>query len=46
MAGVYLSTIAGLSIDRTSDVRAVEISRATGRATWFSFGTGTWKERQ
>lgn len=44
--GVYLSTIAGLSIDRTSDVRAVEISRATGRATWFSFGTGTWKERQ
>jgi len=44
--GVYLSTIAGLSIDRTSDVRAVEISRATGRATWFSYGTGTWKERQ
>lgn len=44
--GVYLSTIAGLSIDRTADVRAVEISRATGRATWFSFGTGTWKERQ
>lgn len=44
--GVYISTVAGLSVDRTSDVRAVEISRATGRATWFSYGTGAWKERQ
>lgn len=44
--GVYLTTIAGLSIDRTADVRAVEIARATGRPTWFSFGTGVWKERQ
>ena len=44
--GVYLSTIAGLSVDRTADVRAVEISRATGRASWFSYATGTWKERQ
>jgi prepilin-type N-terminal cleavage/methylation domain-containing protein len=44
--GVYLTTIDGLSIDRTADVRAVEIDRATGRATWFSFGTGAWKERQ
>ena len=43
--GVYLSTIAGLSIDRTADVRAVEITRATGRATWFSYATGAWKER-
>ena len=25
---IYLSTLAGLSIDRTADVRAVEISRA------------------
>lgn len=44
--GVYLSTIAGLSVDRTSDVRAVEISRATGRTSWFSYATGDWKERQ
>jgi len=44
--GVYLSTLAGLSIDRTTDVRAIEISRATGRATWFSYATGAWKERQ
>jgi hypothetical protein len=44
--GVYLTTIAGLSVDRTADVRAVEIARATGRATWFSYATGTWKERQ
>ncbi len=44
--GVYLSTIAGLSIDRTSDVRAVEISWATGRTTWFSYAAGVWKERQ
>ncbi len=44
--GVYLTTIAGLAVDRTTDVRAVEISRATGRTTWFSYGTGTWKERQ
>jgi prepilin-type N-terminal cleavage/methylation domain-containing protein len=43
--GVYLSTSAGLSVDRTADVRAIEISRATGRATWFSYATGTWKER-
>ena len=44
--GVYLSTLAGLSIDRTADVRAIEISRATGRATWFSYATGSWKERR
>jgi prepilin-type N-terminal cleavage/methylation domain-containing protein len=44
--GVYLSTLAGLSIDRTTDVRAIEISRATGRATWFSYATGIWQERQ
>jgi hypothetical protein len=42
--GVYLSTLAGLSIGRTEDVRAVEIARATGRATWFSFATGSWRE--
>jgi type IV fimbrial biogenesis protein FimT len=41
--GAYLSTVAGLAEDRTTDVRAVEVSRATGRATWFSFGTGAWK---
>ena len=44
--GVYISTLAGLSIDRTADVRAIEVSRATGRATWFSYATGAWKERQ
>ena len=44
--GVYITTISGLSVDRTTDVRAIEISRATGRATWFSYGTGAWKERQ
>ena len=42
--GVYLSTVAGLSLDRAEDVRAVEIARGTGRATWFSFATGTWRE--
>jgi len=42
--GVYLSTLAGLSIGRAGDVRAVEIARATGRATWFSFATGSWRE--
>jgi prepilin-type N-terminal cleavage/methylation domain-containing protein len=44
--GVYITTIAGLSVDRTADVRAVEISRATGRVSWFSYATGVWKERQ
>ena len=44
--GVYVTTIAGLSIDRKADVRAVEIARATGRTTWYSYATGTWKERQ
>ncbi|MFL5403088.1 MAG: GspH/FimT family pseudopilin [Gemmatimonadales bacterium] len=42
--GVYLTTISGLSVGRAADVRAVEISRATGRAMWFSYGTGAWKE--
>ena len=41
--GVYLTTIAGLSIDRQTDVRAVEFSRATGRATWFTYATHSWK---
>lgn len=41
--GAYLSTVVGLAGDRTADVRAVEVSRATGRASWFSFATGTWK---
>ena len=42
--GVYVTTTAGLSVGRTADVRAVEVSRATGRASWFSFATGAWKE--
>jgi prepilin-type N-terminal cleavage/methylation domain-containing protein len=42
--GVYITTVDGLSVGRTSDVRAVEVSRATGRAAWFSFATGAWKE--
>jgi prepilin-type N-terminal cleavage/methylation domain-containing protein len=42
--GVYLTTVDGLSLGRTADVRAVEVSRATGRASWFSYATGVWKE--
>jgi hypothetical protein len=42
--GVYVTTVAGLSVGRSSDVRAVEVSRATGRAAWFSFATGAWKD--
>jgi prepilin-type N-terminal cleavage/methylation domain-containing protein len=42
--GVYVTTVAGLSLGRTADVRAIEVSRATGRAAWFSFATGAWKE--
>jgi prepilin-type N-terminal cleavage/methylation domain-containing protein len=42
--GVYLTTVSGLAAGRTADVRAVEVSRATGRAVWFSYATGTWKE--
>lgn len=42
--GLYLSTVAGLATGRTSDVRAVEVSGATGRAVWFSYATGSWKE--
>lgn len=42
--GIYLSTVAGLSAGRDTDVRAVEVARATGRATWFSYATGTWKQ--
>jgi hypothetical protein len=42
--GVYVTTVAGLSLGRAADVRAVEISRATGRASWFSYATGAWKE--
>jgi prepilin-type N-terminal cleavage/methylation domain-containing protein len=42
--GVYVTTTSGLSVGRTADVRAVEVSRATGRAGWYSFATGAWKE--
>jgi prepilin-type N-terminal cleavage/methylation domain-containing protein len=42
--GVYVTTVDGLSVGRTADVRAVEVSRATGRAAWFSYATGAWKE--
>jgi prepilin-type N-terminal cleavage/methylation domain-containing protein len=42
--GVYLTTVDGLSVGRAADVRAVEVSRATGRASWFTYATGTWKE--
>jgi prepilin-type N-terminal cleavage/methylation domain-containing protein len=42
--GVYVTTTAGLSVGRTADVRAVEVSRASGRAAWFSYATGAWKE--
>lgn len=42
--GLYISTVAGLSVGRAEDVRAVEITRATGRATWFSYATGSWKQ--
>jgi prepilin-type N-terminal cleavage/methylation domain-containing protein len=41
---VYLSTISGLSTGRSADTRAIEIARATGRVSWYSFGTGQWKE--
>lgn len=41
--GVYITTISGLATDRVTDVRAVEFSRATGRSTWFTYATGTWK---
>jgi prepilin-type N-terminal cleavage/methylation domain-containing protein len=42
--GVYVTTIDGLNVGRTADVRAVEVSRATGRAAWFSYATDAWKE--
>jgi Tfp pilus assembly protein FimT len=41
--GIYLSTISGLATGRVTDVRAIEFTRATGRATWFSYASGTWK---
>jgi prepilin-type N-terminal cleavage/methylation domain-containing protein len=41
---MYLSTIAGLSTGRSADTRAVEVARSTGRVSWFSYGTGQWKE--
>jgi prepilin-type N-terminal cleavage/methylation domain-containing protein len=41
---VYLSTISGLSTGRSADTRAIEIARATGRVSWYSFGTGQWKD--
>jgi hypothetical protein len=42
--GLYVTTVAGLSLGRPGDVRAIEVSRATGRATWFSYATGAWKD--
>lgn len=42
--GVYVTTVAGLSLGRPGDVRAVEVSRASGRAAWFSYASGAWKD--
>lgn len=41
--GIYITTISGLATGRVTDVRAVDFTRATGRATWFTYATGTWK---
>jgi prepilin-type N-terminal cleavage/methylation domain-containing protein len=41
--GLYITSIAALAAGRNTAVRAVEFARATGRATWFSYGTGAWK---
>jgi prepilin-type N-terminal cleavage/methylation domain-containing protein len=41
---IYLSTISGLSTGRSADTRAIEVARATGRVSWYSFGTGQWKD--
>jgi prepilin-type N-terminal cleavage/methylation domain-containing protein len=41
---VYLSTIAGLSTGRSADTRALEVARATGRVSWYTYGTGSWKD--
>jgi prepilin-type N-terminal cleavage/methylation domain-containing protein len=41
---VYLSTVAGLSTGHDTDTRAIEVSRATGRVSWYSYGTGSWKD--
>jgi hypothetical protein len=41
---IYVSTLQGLRIGRSFDTRAVEVARATGRVSWFSYGTGSWKE--
>ncbi len=41
--GMYITTIQGLAAGRVTDVRAVDFTRATGRATWFSYATGAWK---
>jgi Tfp pilus assembly protein FimT len=40
--GIYVGSIAALAVGRNTAVRAVEVSRATGRATWFSYATGAW----
>lgn len=41
--GIYITTISGLATGRVTDVRAVDFTRATGRTTWFSYATSTWK---
>lgn len=44
--GLYLMARRALTSDqRSGDVRAVEIQRATGRAGWYRYGGGTWLRR-
>lgn len=39
---VYLNTNRGVSLGTNKDARALEIVRATGRATTYSFVSGSW----
>lgn len=39
---VFLNTVRGVNLGTNGDGRALEITRATGRATSYSYATGAW----
>ncbi len=40
--GFYLNTTKSIAANRTSEVRAGEIIRSSGRIIWYTYATGTW----
>lgn len=40
---IFMNTDRGVAAGNNQDARVLEITRASGRATWYSYTSGTWK---